>query len=167
MRDMIPFEQMDAHLEALEKNRAWLAEITQRSPDSIRAALAPNAAKKSRSNLLQKALSEALERESEFQSFIEHPPLPGFQSVFVDDEQLDRADRASRSINSPSLAEFCRQAIIFRANEILAGNTDPVKVEPHLSMVADEPGNDSFHSTPANSVPTKYPSGRQPQKKNA
>lgn len=60
---MIPFDQIDAHLEAIHKNRAWLAQVTGRSPGSIRAALAPNAVPKQRSSLLQKALTDAIRTE--------------------------------------------------------------------------------------------------------
>lgn len=60
---MIPFDEIDAALKILGKNRSWLAEVTGRSDHSIRSALAPNAAPKSRSALIQKALSDAIERE--------------------------------------------------------------------------------------------------------
>ncbi len=60
---MIPFEDIDAALKALDKDRAWLAVESGRKPDSIRVALAKNADPKNRSELLQKALSDAIERE--------------------------------------------------------------------------------------------------------
>ncbi len=60
---MIPFDEIDERLKNMGKDRAWLAEKTRRSFDSIRSALAPNAKPKSRSALLQKALSDAIERE--------------------------------------------------------------------------------------------------------
>jgi hypothetical protein len=60
---MIPFDEIDKRLELLGKTRAWLAEETGRSPDSIRAALAPNSPAKNRTALLQKALTDAIERE--------------------------------------------------------------------------------------------------------
>lgn len=61
---MIPFDEIDQILKKLGKNRKWLAEVTGRSDHSIRSALAPNAAPKSRSALMQKALSDAIEREA-------------------------------------------------------------------------------------------------------
>lgn len=64
---MIPFDQIDARLEQIGKSRAWLAENTGRSPGSIRAALAPNAVPKQRTALLQKALTDAIEKEQERQ----------------------------------------------------------------------------------------------------
>ncbi len=60
---MIPFDEIDHRLEKLRKDRAWLAESTGRSASSIRSALAPNAHPKQRSEHLQRALSDAIERE--------------------------------------------------------------------------------------------------------
>jgi hypothetical protein len=60
---MIPFEEIDTRLAGIGKNRAWLAEMSGRSPSSLRSALAPNAAEKQRSSLLQKALTDAIEGE--------------------------------------------------------------------------------------------------------
>lgn len=123
---MIPFDEMDDRLRALGVDRAWLASKSGRSPHSIRAALAPNATPKNRSELLQRALSAAIEREEADQAMFAQPIPPGMTNVFLNDEMLDRADRASRLINSPSLADFCREAILFRANEIIAGDGDPL-----------------------------------------
>lgn len=123
---MIPYDEIDNRLKAIGKNRAWLAERSGRSPGSLRAALAPNANPKNRTNLLQRALSETIEREEADQAAFSQPIPPGMTNVFLNDEMLDRADRASRQVNSSSLAEFCRDAILFRADEILAGNEDPV-----------------------------------------
>ena len=60
---MIPFDEIDQRLEKLGRNRKWLVETTGRSDHAIRSALAPNATAKSRSALLQKALTDAIERE--------------------------------------------------------------------------------------------------------
>lgn len=60
---MISFDAIDARLEILGKSRAWLAEVTGRSPDAIRGALAPNAPPHKRSDKLQRLLSEAIEKE--------------------------------------------------------------------------------------------------------
>lgn len=62
---MIPFDQIDKRLEALGKDRSWLSQESGRKPDSIRVALAPNAPPAKRSTLLQKALSDAIEREED------------------------------------------------------------------------------------------------------
>lgn len=60
---MIPFDEIDQRLAKLGRNRKWLVEVTGRSDHAIRSALAPKATKKSRSALLQKALTDAIERE--------------------------------------------------------------------------------------------------------
>jgi hypothetical protein len=78
---MIPFEEIDGRLEKLGKTRAWLAEETGRSPGSIRAALAPNAVPKQRTALLQKALSDAIDREESKQ----HAPIVSAPSVHLPD----------------------------------------------------------------------------------
>jgi hypothetical protein len=79
---MINFEDIDTELGKVGQDRKWLAEASGRSYDSIRTALAPNAAKKSRSALLQKALTDAIEREklrrsnekSEFKKILQLEP---------------------------------------------------------------------------------------------
>ena len=124
---MIPFEVSDKGLDDLKLNRKWLAKVTGRSEGSIRAALAPNAVPKQRTPLLQRALSDAIEREEEAQAALQEPPQPGFHNVFLDEAQLVRADLASRKINAPSLVDFCRDAIVHRAEELLAGREDPVQ----------------------------------------
>lgn len=115
---MIPFEDMDERLRILGKTRSWLAEASGRSPDSIRTALAPNAPAAKRSQLLQRALSDAIEAESAGQEIAAKVP-PGYSAIFQTDEMHDRADRASRMVNSPSLADFCRDAIMTRVEEIM------------------------------------------------
>jgi hypothetical protein len=65
---MIPFDEIDQRLEKLGRNRKWLVEATGRSDHAIRSALAPNATSKSRSALLQKALTDAIEREESEQA---------------------------------------------------------------------------------------------------
>ncbi len=123
---MIQFQDIDNRLDALSKDRKWLAETTGRSEGAIRAALAPNSIPKNRTPLLQRALSDAIEREEEAQAALQEPPQPGFHNVFLDEAQLVRADLASRKINAPSLVDFCRDAIVHRAEELLAGREDPV-----------------------------------------
>lgn len=125
---MIPFDEMDRRLDALGLTRSWLAAKSGRSPHSIRAALAPNATPKNRSELLQRALSAAIEREEADRAMFAQPAPPGMTNLLLNDDMLDRADRASRLVNAPSLAEFCRDAILFRATEILKGNDDPLNL---------------------------------------
>lgn len=74
---MIPFNEIDAALRSLGKGRAWLADASGRKPASIRVALAPKADLKNRSEFLQRALSDAIERERARQSPVENRP-PNF-----------------------------------------------------------------------------------------
>ena len=62
---MIPFDEIDKRLDSLGLGRTWLAEATGRSPNSIRVALAPNAASSNRSALLQRSLTEAIIKEED------------------------------------------------------------------------------------------------------
>jgi len=112
---MIPFEEIDARLSKLGKNRTWLAEKSGRSADSIRGALAPNAPPAKRSELLQKALSDAIEGEEHFTP----QNIPGYSEIFLSDAQLDLVDKASRVAGSASLKDFCRDAIQAHAKVLL------------------------------------------------
>lgn len=127
---MIPFDEIDSRLEKLGKDRAWLAQASGRKPDSIRVALAPSAPPSKRSELLQKALSDAIEREEERQSQKpvgpSVPVIAGLYEVRQTPEQAELTDLASRAVNATSLADFCLQAILHRANEIIRHRTDPV-----------------------------------------
>ena len=138
---LIPFSDMDARLDALGRDRAWLAEASGRAPASIRAALAPNAPDSKRSHLLQRVLSDVILAAEAAQA---NQPPPGLHAVLVDDEQLDRADRASRIVGASSLAQYCREAIRFRTSEILAGHGDPVDRsdthDPPRLRIAEDPG---------------------------
>ena len=127
---MIPFDEIDSRLKAIGKNRAWLAEKSGRSPGSLRAALAPKTPNKNRTNLLQRALSETIEREEAEQAMATRPAAPGLTNLLLTEDMLSRADRASREVNAPTLADFCRDAILFRADELLSGNVDPVAFRP-------------------------------------
>lgn len=127
---MIQFGDIDKRLDSLGKDRKWLSEASGKKPDTIRGALAGGAPEFKRSTSLQKALSDAIEREAQAQAATLGPPQPGFQNVFLSDEQLVRADLASRQTRAASLVEFCRDAILHRANELLAGREDPVPT-PH------------------------------------
>lgn len=73
---MIPFNEMDQRLKKLEKDRTWLSQVSGRKPDSIRVALAKNAPASKRSPLIQKALSDAIEREEAARRGDNLPPSP-------------------------------------------------------------------------------------------
>lgn len=120
---MIPWNQFDERLEKLGKDRAWLAESTGYSDGHIRTVLAPSSNR--RTERIQLALSKAIEDEESRLSQRATLP-PGVHELWLTAEQLDRADRAARIVEAPSLTSFCRDAIQFRAREILDANRDPV-----------------------------------------
>lgn len=124
---MIPFEEIDSRLAGIGKNRAWLSQESGRKSDSIRVALAPNAPASKRSKLLQKALSDAIEREEEKQSAaaprhaVTAPELPvGYTAIYLQGEALDKAEQASRLVGSPSVNVFCHDLILAEAKRIIA-----------------------------------------------
>lgn len=142
---MIPFEEIDAALKALGKDRSWLVENSGRSPGAIRSALAPNASAQHRSELLQKALTDAIEREEARQAAArvtgltsEHPPeIPaGHTAIYLSGQALADAERASRIVDAPSLGDFCRDVIRARARQIIAENEGKT---PAPSSLPDPP----------------------------
>lgn len=108
----------------LGKDRVWLAEVTPYKANSIRQALAPNGG--ARSHRMQEVLSRAIEDEEARQrAAVDASARPGIFEIFLTDEQLDRADRASRVVRAPSLVSFCRDAILAKANEIIRDTKFP------------------------------------------
>jgi hypothetical protein len=102
---MIPFEEIDDRLTGIDKTRAWLAETSGRKPSSIGDALAPNANATKRSGLLQKALTDAIEKEEARQrealSLPLNPPapiaLPDRVTIECQPEERRKWDAAARS----------------------------------------------------------------------
>lgn len=98
---MIPFAEIDSRLTDIGKNRAWLVEVTGRSENSIRAALAPSAPEAKRSDLLQKALSDAIEKEESAQRASIR--LPDQLALAPTAEEFDAWVRASRAAKAETL----------------------------------------------------------------
>lgn len=104
---MIPFDEIDDRLEKLGLDRAWLSAASGRKPDSIRVALAPSAPPSKRSELLQRALSDAIEREEAARRPVAAPPvLPNRITVEPSVGEFDAWDRASRAAGAESLSEW-------------------------------------------------------------
>jgi SOS-response transcriptional repressor LexA len=106
---MIPFDEIDDRLQKLGLDRAWLSHASGRKPDSIRVALAPSAPPSKRSELLQRALSDAIEREEESrraQAQAAAPILPNRITVEPTVAQFESWDRASRAAGASSLSEW-------------------------------------------------------------
>ncbi len=126
---MIPFDEIDSRLQKIGETRAWLAKTSGRSADSIRGALAPKAPPSKRSELLQKALSDAILREEARQKEAQRiqseapPEIPaGHTAIYLSGQALEDADHASRLVGSPSLAIFCHDAIQAAARLAIAEN---------------------------------------------
>lgn len=103
---MIPFDEIDARLQGIGKNRAWLAQESGRKINSIRVALAPGAVKKNRNDMLQKALSDVIEREEAIRREPLPIRLPTMITLEPKKEEYTAWDKASRSVNAPTLEEW-------------------------------------------------------------
>jgi hypothetical protein len=125
---MIPFEDIEKRLKGIRKDRKWLAENSGRSYDSIRTALAKNAAPKSRSTLLQKALTDAIEREESEQA--KKPELTKSISLEPSIEEYRLWSEAFKSSPYSTIEEWAVAA--------LNGSSGALHILP-TSMVAEDP----------------------------
>jgi Arc/MetJ-type ribon-helix-helix transcriptional regulator len=125
---MIQFEEISKRLEGIGKDRKWLAENSGRSYDSIRTALAKKAAPKSRSALLQKALTDAIEREEAEQA--KKPELTKAIALEPSIEEYRLWSEAFKSSPYSTIEEW--------AVASLNGSSGALHVLP-TSMVAEEP----------------------------
>lgn len=128
---MIPFDEMDARLEGIQKNRAWLVHTTGRSTDSIRAALAPNAKSKSRSELLQKALSDAIEREEATK--YTQIRLPDQLALQPTSREFDAWCKAYKASDCSTLKDWAVSELNKAAKAWMALQTQPIKPLPSLA----------------------------------
>ena len=127
---MIDWTEIDTRLTAIGKDRTWLSQVTPYSWDTIRQALAPNG--RARSDRMLTVLSRAIEDE-ESRRREPREIAPGIFQIFQTDEQIDRADRASRLVRAESLVDFCRDVILAEADRILATE------EPTTTLRVAEP----------------------------
>jgi len=114
---VISHEDIDLRLSKIGKDRKWLAENTPYSADYLRTVLAPGSTR--RTKRVMQIISAAIEAEEERQAAPQQEIPPGYSEIFLNDEQLNLADRASRIVGAPSLADFCRTAILQEARRIL------------------------------------------------
>ena len=139
---MIPFTQIDERLEKLGKNRAWLVEATGRSEGAIRSALAPKASDKHRSELLQRVLSEAIQKEEDAQRSCVR--LPDQLALAPTPEEFDAWDRASRAARAPTLRDWAidelnKAAAAWHASKVIpisavADDTAIYQVTPKIDL---------------------------------
>lgn len=131
---MIPFEQIDERLSGIDKDRKWLAEVTGRSAGAIRSALAPSASEKHRSELLQKALSDAIEREEGRKAEV----VPDQIALTPTPEQFEAWDRASRTANADTLKGWIIDELNKAAAEWRAKIT-PIRLKADIQAAAGSP----------------------------
>lgn len=122
---MIDFEEIDQRLKDLGKDRAWLAEESRKKPDTIRGALAPNAPAFKRSESLQRALSDAIERAEAVKS----APATAFESQQLvlrpNDEDYNRWSDAANQ----RLPEWAANSLNMLAERYQKKATDLQSVE--------------------------------------
>ncbi len=135
---MIPYDQIDARLKALGLDRTWLAEQSGRNRDSIRVALAPNAPPAKRSELLQRALSETIEREELARR--SSTLLPERVSIEGSKEEFDAWCRAYKASDADTLEDWAVEALNEAAKAWAKEQRKPVSYRPPLQSVAEEPG---------------------------
>lgn len=112
---MTEHQEIRQRLAAIGKDRKWLAKQLKLSEHTVRQYLQPKG--KRTPELIQEidrviTLESARQRENQ-------PNSPPWNQIFSTDEEFDRVDVASRLIGAESLKEFCRDAILARADEIL------------------------------------------------
>ena len=113
---MIDYEDIPRLLATIGKDRRWLAKQLKLSDNTIRQYLGPKG--KRTVELMEEierviTLETARRRETQ-------PEAPPWNVLFRTAEEFDKADRASRAAKAESLTEFCRAAILERAEGILA-----------------------------------------------
>ncbi|MEO5913997.1 MAG: hypothetical protein ABIS50_07165 [Luteolibacter sp.] len=113
---MTEHQEIRRRLAAIGKDRKWLAKQLNMSEHTIRQYLQPKG--KRTKEFMEEidrtvTLETARQRESQ-------PDAPPWNQIFRTAEEFDRADRASRVIKAESLTDFCRNAILAKADELLA-----------------------------------------------
>ncbi|TAE77648.1 MAG: hypothetical protein EAZ65_06750 [Verrucomicrobia bacterium] len=98
------------------KDRKWLAKQLKLSENTIRQYLGP---KGKRTIEFMEEVTRVLALEAARQKEV-RPDVPPWNQIFETDEQFDRADVASRLAGAESFKVFCRDAILEKADEILA-----------------------------------------------
>ncbi|MEY4569125.1 MAG: hypothetical protein RLZZ398_564 [Verrucomicrobiota bacterium] len=116
---MIDYEDIPRLLATIGKDRRWLAKQLKLSENTIRQYLGP---KGKRTVELMEEIERVITLETARQRETQ-PEAPPWNVIFRTAEEFDRADRASRLVKAESLTEFCRAAILERADDLLAKKT--------------------------------------------
>jgi hypothetical protein len=113
---VIDYQDIPRLLATIGKDRRWLAKQLKLSDNTIRQYLGP---KGKRTVELMEEIEKVLTLETVRQREVQ-PEGPPWNQIFKTAEEFDRADRASRLVKAESLTEFCRAAILERADDLLA-----------------------------------------------
>jgi len=109
-------QEIRRRLAAIGKDRKWLAVQLKMSEHTIRQYLQPKGKRtKEFMDDIERVITLEKARQRETQ-----PEAPPWNVIFRTAEEFDKADRASRLAKAESLTEFCRAAILERAEGILA-----------------------------------------------
>ena len=118
-RNVSEHQEIRQRLAAIGKNRKWLAVQLKMSEHTIRQYLQPKGKRtKEFMDEIERAITLETARQRETQ-----PEAPPWNVIFRTAEEFDRADRASRLVKAESLREFCRNAILTTADELLAAKS--------------------------------------------
>ena len=116
---MIDYQDIPRLLATIGKDRRWLAKKLKLSDNTIRQYLGP---KGKRTVELMEEIEKILTLETARQNE-NQPDAPPWNQIFRTADEFDRGDRASRFVKAESLKDFCRHAILEKADELLAAKS--------------------------------------------
>lgn len=114
LTDVSRAKDLKDRLVRVKRTRQWLAEETGYALHSVRQYLGGAR----RSARFEKKALVVLEAE-EVRQKTATPVPPQWNLIFRTEEQFNRVDRASRIVDADSFTDFCRDAILAKADEIL------------------------------------------------
>lgn len=139
---MIPFADMPKRLKGIGKSREWLAQTagyTKPTIDHAFSARSPHKTERMRARL-----SNAIEQEEIAQQKMDIEKQGLFAIEFTP-AQFAEVDAASRIVQSPSLKDYCMDAVMIRTHEIMTASGQDHEItsidnpRPVLSAVAEPP----------------------------
>ncbi|MEO5713627.1 MAG: hypothetical protein ABIT37_09060 [Luteolibacter sp.] len=135
---MIDYQDIPRLLATIGKDRRWLAKKLKLSDNTIRQYLGPKGKRTVElMDEIEKILTLETARQNENQ-----PDAPPWNQIFRTADEFDRADRASRIVKAESLKDFCRTAILEKADELLskkARSNYKTLPDPQTAKVAETP----------------------------
>ena len=135
---MTEHQEIRRRLAAIGKDRNWLAKQLNMSEHTIRQYLQP---KGKRTKEFMEEIDRVMTLESARQRE-NQADAPPWNVIFKTEDEFDRADRASRIVNAESIKDFCRTAILEKADELLskkARSKYKTLPDPQTAKVAETP----------------------------